>query len=124
MGSIQGQADILRNNSYRTSILQLENSFLEDLVKILKWSISVRDVYAEALLLDSVYKSDIKSGKLVEGSPDATVRYAEIEMKNKEAEQMLSSSETEFHAFQAPHFQSASVGATPLRSSQRQRTRG
>ena len=95
----EGQADLLRNNSYRTSILQLENSFLEDLVKILKWSKSVRDVYAEALLLDSIYKSDIKSGKLVEGSPDATVRYAEIEMKNKEAEQMLNSSETEFADF-------------------------
>ena len=95
----QGMSDLLKTNSYRTSILQLENSFIEDLIKIVQWSQKVRDVNSEAILLKNSYESDIKSGKLVEGSPDATIRYAEVEMKNKEAEQALNSGEEEFSEF-------------------------
>lgn len=95
----QGMSDLMKTNSYRTSILQLENAFLEDLIKIVRWSQNVRDINSEALLLRGSYESDIKSGKLVEGSPDATIRYAEVEMKNKEAEQALNSGEEEFAEF-------------------------
>ncbi len=95
----QGMSDLMKNNSYRTSILQLENAFIEDLIKIVKWSQSVRDINTEALLLRNTYESDIRSGKLVEGSPDATIRFAEVEMKEKEAEQALDSGEETFAEF-------------------------
>ena len=99
----QGMSDLLKNNSYRTSILQLENAFIEDLVKIVRWSQNVRDINSEALLLRNTYESDIKSGKLVEGSPDATIRYAEVEMKSKEAEQAIESAEQEFADFKSSY---------------------
>ena len=94
-----GMSDLMKTNSYRTSILQLENAFLEDLIKIVRWSQNVRDINSEALLLKNTYESDIKNGKLAEGSPDAIIRYAEVEMKNKEAEQALNSGEEEFAEF-------------------------
>ena len=95
----EGQSDLLRNNSYMTSVLQFQNAFLEDLIKVMKWSQQVRDINSEALLLKASYEQDIRSGKLEEGSPDATIRYAEVEMKQKEAEQSLDSGETEFSEF-------------------------
>ena len=95
----EGLSDLMRNNSYTTSVLQFENAFLEDMTKILKWSRQVRDVNNEALLLKATYDQDIKSGKLEAGSPDATVRYAEVEMKMKEAEQSFDTGEEEFAEF-------------------------
>jgi hypothetical protein len=95
----EGLADQLRNNSYRSSVLQFENAFLEDMTKVMKWSEQVRDVNSEALLLKASYDEDIRSGKLEAGSPDATIRYAEVEMKLKEAEQSLDSGEEEFAEF-------------------------
>ena len=95
----EGLADQMRNNSYRSSVLQFENAFLEDMIKVMKWSQQVRDINSEALLMKASYEQDIRSGKLEAGSPDATIRYAEVEMKLKEAEQSLDSGEEEFAEF-------------------------
>ena len=95
----EGQSDLMRNNSYKTSLLQLENAFLEDLIKVLQWSQDVRKLNSEALQLRAAYEDDIKKGKLVKDSPDATLRYAEVEMKSKEAEQKLNSGTDDFSEF-------------------------
>lgn len=95
----EGMSDLMRNNSYKSSLLQLENAFLEDLIKILQWSQDVRKLNSEALQLRAAYEDDIKKGKLVKDSPDATLRYAEVEMKTKEAEQKLNSGTDDFSEF-------------------------
>jgi len=95
----EGQADKVNTNNYRSSLMQFENSFLEDLIKALKWSESIRDLNTEALLLQSQYNQDIKDGKLVADSPEAILRYADVEMKNKEVEQAIDSGESDFADF-------------------------
>lgn len=87
----KGLSDLQRRNGYETSLLEFENNFLEDVVRILEWEKETSKKFAEYQVIRQKYDADMASGKLKADTPDETKRKAEVDVADKEYEQQAES---------------------------------
>ena len=80
----KGLSDKVRSNTYENSLLEFQNDFLTDCIALVKDSIKMQDLSLKWGDLDNKLRSDIQSGALQEGSPDAIKREGEVEVAEKD----------------------------------------
>ncbi len=73
--------------SFERYMLQFENTFLEDLIDLIKCDIDSMPLIAELENLYFDYENDIEEGRLIQGTPEDTKRLIEFEAAEKEYEQ-------------------------------------
>ncbi len=87
----KGLSDMQRRNGYEVSLLEFENGFLEDVVRILEWEKETSKKFSEYQILRQKYDADMASGKLKADTPDETKRKAEVDVADKEYMQQADS---------------------------------
>jgi len=87
----KGLSDLQRRNGYEVSLLEFENNFLEDIVRILEWEKETSKKFAEYQIISQKYDADMASGKIKADTPDETKRKAEVDVADKEYVQQADS---------------------------------
>ncbi len=87
----KGLSEMQRRNNYEVSLLEFENGFLEDVVRILEWQKETTRKLSEYQIIRDKYDAEMASGKLKADTPDETKRKAEVDIANKEYEQQAES---------------------------------
>ena len=84
----KGLSDLQRTNNYEISVLQFENTFLENVIKILEWQKDLSQKSIAKTRAEKAYNDAISSGKIKEGSPEEIQKKADVEVANTEYNQV------------------------------------
>lgn len=95
----KGLADEIRQSSYSNSVLQIQNEFLEECIRLIRKSAELQEALITLGYLSAKMVLDLEKGLIQPDTPDATRRQTEIDVATKNIQLLGEEYEKEINAF-------------------------
>ena len=95
----KGLSEQIRKNSYADSVLQVQNEFLEECIKMIRKNAELQEALVSVGYLAAKMNIDTESGALSPDTPEATKRQTEIDVATKNIELLGGEYEKDVEAF-------------------------
>ena len=95
----KGLADQIRQSSYSNSVLQIQNEFLEECIRLIRKSAELQEALTTLGYLSAKMVLDLEKGLVQPDTPDATRRQTEIDVATKNIQLLGEEYEKVINAF-------------------------